>query len=246
MRAALSFTSASLWRPTQVKGMSIKLSEVIPWGRSYDEYVGMFDLSEHDLAGRILGCGDGPASFNAEATLRGCRVISCDPIYDFTPHQIKQRVLDCHDDMIAQVRRNPDGFVWDRFESPEELGRCRLRAMRRFLADFDSGKADGRYVTSALPNLPFADSQFDLALCSHLLFLYSDHLDFEFHRAAISEMLRVAREVRIFPLLTLDRRQSPHLEPIRGLFQAEGRTAEVRAVRYEFQRGGNQMLRIGL
>jgi hypothetical protein len=62
----------------------MKLSEVIPWGRSFDEYRLMFGLSERDLAGRILGCGDGPACFNAEATDKGYTVISCDPIYAFS------------------------------------------------------------------------------------------------------------------------------------------------------------------
>ena len=46
---------------------------------------------------------------------------------------------------------------------------------------------------------PLADDSFDLALCSHLLFLYTDHLDAAFHIAAVQELLRVAGEVRIFP-----------------------------------------------
>ena len=41
--------------------MTIRLNEVIPWGRSFEEYRRMFALSDADLAGRILGCGDGPA-----------------------------------------------------------------------------------------------------------------------------------------------------------------------------------------
>jgi hypothetical protein len=36
---------------------------------------------------------------------------------------------------------------------------------------------------------------------SHLLFVYDDRLDFNFHKDSIVEMLRVAREVRIFPLV---------------------------------------------
>gem|GEM_PF-5512513 len=31
----------------------------------------------------------------------------------------------------------------------------------------------GRYRLAALPKLPFTDQEFDLCLCSHLLFLYS-------------------------------------------------------------------------
>ena len=59
------------------------LDKVVPWGRSFDEYCRMFLLTDQDLAGRIVGCADGPASFNAEATRLGTRVVSCDPIYAF-------------------------------------------------------------------------------------------------------------------------------------------------------------------
>ena len=72
--------------------MSMKLEQVVPWGRSMGEYVHMFDLSEVDLARTILGVGDGPASFNAEMHARGRRVVSCDPIYVFKSDQIRSRV----------------------------------------------------------------------------------------------------------------------------------------------------------
>ena len=52
------------------------LDKVVPWGRSFDEYRRMFALTDADLRGRILGCGDGPAAFNAEATRLGMRVTS--------------------------------------------------------------------------------------------------------------------------------------------------------------------------
>jgi hypothetical protein len=204
----------------------------------------MFALEDCDLARKILGCGDGPASFNAETTARGHAVVSCDPLYAFSSQEIKQRIDDCYDEVISQVRSNPDDFLWDYFHSPDHLGQCRLAAMRRFLGDFETGQAAGRYVTATLPYLPFPDSQFDLALVSHRLFLYSEHLDLEFHRAAIEELLRVAREVRIFPLLTLDRKLSPHVEPICRDLVKQGFQTEIRLVPYEFQRGGNEMLRI--
>jgi hypothetical protein len=49
----------------------MKLDEIVPWGRSLAEYQLMFSLTEADLSRDILGCGDGPASFNAEMTDRG-------------------------------------------------------------------------------------------------------------------------------------------------------------------------------
>jgi hypothetical protein len=224
--------------------MALKLDEIIPWGRSFDEYRRVFALSEDDLATLVLGCGDGPASFNAEATANGHSVISCDPVYAFSPAEIAQRVEQSYDKVLNQLRNSLDGFVWDDFRDPDHLGECRRAAMRRFLADFEEGKSGGRYVTAALPHLPFGDGQFDLALVSHLLFLYSEQLDFEFHRTAVGELLRVAREVRIFPLLKLDGQKSSFVEPIRNELAEIGVSSEIVVVPYEFQRGGNEMLRI--
>ena len=67
----------------------MKLEEVVPWGRNLTEYQLMFDLSEQDLNSKILGCGDGPASFNAEMTEIGHSVVSIDPVYQFSAEQIE-------------------------------------------------------------------------------------------------------------------------------------------------------------
>ena len=61
--------------------MPFSIERVVPWGRSLDEYRAMFSLSEGDLTRRILGCGDGPASFNAELSARGGNVVSVDPLF---------------------------------------------------------------------------------------------------------------------------------------------------------------------
>jgi hypothetical protein len=224
--------------------VAIQLKEVIPWGRSFEEYRRMFALSEEDLSGRILGCGDGPASFNAEAAARGHTVVSCDPLYACPATEIERRVQDCYADLITQVRRNLDAFVWQEFADPDALGRCRLAAMRCFVADFETGKSEGRYVAASLPRLPFEDGRFDLAIISHFLFLYSDRLDLEFHERSIEELLRVASEVRIFPLLTLEGKLSAHVGPIHTHLAGKGWKVEHAVVPYEFQRGGNEMLRI--
>ncbi len=68
--------------------MGFTLEKVVPWGRSYDEYVSMFDLSGIDLGLRILGCGDGPAAFNTVLTKQGGNIVSIDPIYVFEAEQI--------------------------------------------------------------------------------------------------------------------------------------------------------------
>lgn len=224
--------------------MSITLDQVVPWGRSLDEYRRIFDMSERDMAANILGCGDGPASFNAEMTALGRSVVSCDPIYAFSKEQIARRVEDTYDPIVEQVRRNAQNYIWSEFRDPDALGQHRLATMRAFLSDFDSGRARARYLPDALPALSFADGQFDLALCSHLLFLYSEQLALEFHIAAIRELCRVAREVRIFPLLALDCRPSPHITPAQARLRDAGFVVEIQRVPYEFQAGGNHMMRI--
>ena len=72
-----------------------RLDHVVPWGRSFDEYRRMFTLADADLDLTIIGCGDGPASFNAEATLRGGRITSCDPIYRFEKSRIDASTTAC-------------------------------------------------------------------------------------------------------------------------------------------------------
>jgi hypothetical protein len=225
--------------------MAFTLDRVVPWGRSFAEYQRMFALTEHDLTRRILGCADGPASFNAEATRRGADVVSTDPLYEFTAEEIRGRIKEVCPQVLEQTRENRDGFVWKEFTSIESLGRARLRAMALFLADYPTGRADGRYVTAELPALPFADGEFELALCSHFLFLYSDQFDAEFHVESVIELCRVAAEVRIFPLVGLGNAPSPHVEAVKQAVATLGKTARVEKVAYELQRGGNQMLRIG-
>lgn len=222
--------------------MSLKLEEVVPWGRSMWEYVHMFDLSDAEQMRRILGVGDGPASFNVELNEMGGQVVSVDPIYAFTADQIRSRVQATHDRLVAAATEHHDLFVWKHIKDPQDMGRARLAAMEQFLADFPSGLRELRYIAASLPNLPFANDEFKLALCSHLLFLYSEQLSLEMHVKSIIEMARVAGEVRIFPLLMLGNTPSPHVEPVRAELHRLGYEQEIRTVPYEFQKGGNQML----
>src|SRR4030066_2091179 len=196
----------------QRSSMGFTLDKVVPGGRSYDEYVSMFSLTESDLELRVLGCGDGPAAFNSALSKRGGNVVSVDPIYVFDAAQIKTRVSDTYETVMTQVRKNKSDFVWGVIPSVEQLGSVRMSAMEPFLADFEMGNQEGRSLAGALPSLPFKSRQFDIALSSHFLFLYSAHLSAEFHLQALQEMLRVAREVRVFPLLALDGMPSPHLD----------------------------------
>jgi hypothetical protein len=204
----------------------------------------MFSLSGADLAGRILGCGDGPASFNAEATRIGTKVVSCDPLYAFSKDDIKARIVAIYEQVIEQTRQNQNEFVWEAITSVEELDQVRMAAMEAFLDDYPAGLIEGRYLDLELPSLSFPDGDFDLALCSHLLFLYSRQLDETFHHSSLLELCRVANEVRVFPLLALGGAISPHLDGSVEMLRAAGHQVSIQRVNYEFQRGACEMLRI--
>jgi hypothetical protein len=220
----------------------MQLSSIIPWGRSLAEYRAMFMLTENDLKQRILGCSDGPASFNAELTQRGGQVISIDPIYQFSQQQISQRIDDVYDEVLTQVRANRSDFNWETIRTPAHLGEIRLKAMKCFLDDYGLGLEQNRYQNQSLPSLNFADKQFDLALCSHYLFLYSDHLSLEHHIKAILELCRVAKEVRIYPLVTLKNEISVYVDTVIAKLISQGLEATLQAVDYRFQSNASQML----
>jgi hypothetical protein len=224
--------------------MSFQLEKVIPWGRSFDEYIAMFDLTPADLKLKIIDCAAGPASFNSEMNRRGNSIISCDPIYQFTAAEINQRIEETYQTVIERVGENREDYIWQNIKSPEHLGEVRMRAMQQFLADFSLGVKEERYLTAELPKLPFNNGQFDVALCSHFLFAYSDHFSAEFHRESILELCRIAKEVRIFPLLKLSGEMSPWLLGAMEECEGRGYEVEIKRVGYEFQKGGDRMLRI--
>ncbi|MCW3098940.1 MAG: hypothetical protein JWL77_4558 [Chthonomonadaceae bacterium] len=221
----------------------MQLTEAVPWGRLASEYINMFALTPQDMKGRILDCAGGPSSFTSELTSQGKKVVSCDPLYQFTQEEITERIDALYPKMTALNEANRDNFLWEMYGSPTLLGQIRMRAMRLFLDDYLEGKEHGRYITGELPCLPFESDSFDLALCSHLLFTYSEQFTTKFHVESVVEMARVATEVRVFPLLTAFTGEvSPHLPAVMEALRDQGCSVDIRPVAYEFQKGGNKML----
>jgi hypothetical protein len=223
----------------------MKLENIVPWGRNLDEYRAMFLLSSKEIeTKKILGCGDGPSSFNTEVDLDGGSVVSVDPLYAYSKKEIMNRIDEVSDKVMEQVKVHKDDFVWNNIPDPDTLYQVRIEAMMEFLMNYEEGKEEGRYITAELPELPFENARFDLALSSHFLFLYSEHLDEKFHTDAILEMLRVANEVRIFPLVTLEGERSPYVDIIVKTLQGLGYNVDIVTTNYEFQRGANEMLKV--
>ncbi len=221
------------------------LQRTVPWGRDLEEYLEMFSLSALETGDTFIGCGDGPASFNAEATSRNIHVTSVDPLYAFSRAELEQRIEQARDEVMSQVRARVDDYIWQSIKNPDELEHRRMHAMRVFLNDYDEGCRTGRYITASLPALPFPDNSFDYGLCSHLLFLYSPQLDEKVHIESVLELCRVARDVRIFPLVSIeDNQRSKHLPAVFEALTDAGYFHEEVPVSYEFQRGARTMLKI--
>ena len=223
----------------------MKLENVVPWGRNLEEYQKMFQLSKENLQSKILGCGDGPSSFNFEVTKLGGNITSIDPIYQFTKDEIQQRIDETLSIVSGQLKQNQDDFIWKNIKSVDELIDIRLTAMSNFIKDYENGKNSKRYIYQELPKLAFLDASFDLVLSSHFLFLYSEHFDLKFHIDSILEMCRVSKkEVKIFPLLDLQNQKSKYLKPILDILKDKGFEAKLIKTNYEFQKGANELLSI--
>ena len=223
----------------------MKLENIVPWGRNLKEYQNMFQLSKKDLQSKILGCGDGPSSFNFEATELGGNIISIDPIYQFTKDEIQQRIYETSLVVSGQLKQNQTDFIWKNIKSVDDLIDIRLTAMSNFIKDYENGKDNKRYIYQELPKLSFLDASFDLVLSSHFLFLYSEHFDLQFHIDSILEMCRVSKnEVKIFPLLDLQNQKSKYLKPMLDILKNRGFETKIIKTNYEFQKGANELLSI--
>lgn len=229
------------------------LKTALPWGRNRAEYQAMFDLaplfsnggfSNGGQALRILDCAGGPSSFTAEMAASGWSVVAADPLYGFSKEAIAAQIQAARPEIMAGLETARARFRWDHYGNLENLEATRLSSMKFFLEDYEEGLAEGRYIPASLPDLPLAGDAFDIALCSHFLFTYSEAFDLDFHNAALSELLRVASEVRVFPLLDLDGEISPYLVPVIARLTDAGHAVERLKVPYEFQLGGDEMLRV--
>ncbi len=223
--------------------MAFELKNTVPWGRTLEDYKNMFNLTDSDINKRIVSFGDGPASFNHEMTMQNKSVTSLDPIYQFSKDDLINRIEETKDTVIKQMRENQNIFIWSSMKDVDELERIRMNTMSNFLADFELGKKQKRYVPHELPDITnFKEQTFELGLCSHFLMLYSK-LGLDFHIKSIAEMLRVCNEVRIFPLINLNAEKSEVLDGINEEFENDFKL-RIEPVDFEFHKGGNEMLRI--
>lgn len=220
------------------------MNKLVVWGHHMDEYREMFDLSEDDLKGKLLEFGCGPTAFNVDVQNHAKLCISCDPLFNLDSATLRSKVALIVADMAEKVAAEQDKFDFSRDGSLNALLQRRSLGVEEFFADYKLGKKEGRYVGIKEIKLPFADFTFDFALSSHYLFADLDDQDIQFHVQAIKELARVAKEVRIFPLIDRNGKPSPLLNHVLLYLQQHKYGTEVRSVAYHLQPNGNAMLRV--
>jgi hypothetical protein len=219
----------------------LQLDRIAFYGRTLDEYRAIYDLDIDALRGRrVLDCPGGGASFTAEALAHGIDAYACDVVYgrDLSGVIAAGEADVAH--TVERVAQAANLFNWTFYRTPDELKARRLSALHGFAAHYPGG---GRYQQAALPFLPYRSGSFDLVLSGHLLFTYSDRLDYAFHLAALRELARVSRgEVRVYPLQGLDAQPYPQLAQLQTDLAAGGISTTIKPVPFEFQRGSDQMI----
>ncbi|MBI3850174.1 MAG: class I SAM-dependent methyltransferase [Verrucomicrobia bacterium] len=220
----------------------LHLERVVFYGRSLAEYKLFFNLDLPALEGKsVLDCPSGAASFAAEAAELGINVTAIDPLFENSVEKLRAIGEVDIDHVMDEVEKVQHAYLSRYYHSMEEMRAARRRTLDLFCADFQRRKAS--YVPAFLPNLPFADGQFDLVLSAHFLFIYDDRFDYPFHVAAARELARVsAGEVRLFPPAGMNRKPYPQLDQLRKELETHGIASEVIRSDFEFVQGWNQIL----
>ncbi len=241
---APAVTQRTVPAPSTRPAAGLDLPSVAFFGRSLAEYVQFFALDLVALKGRdVLDVAAGPSSFTAEACARRIDAVAVDPLYGSPVTTLAAQVQLDYARMFDQMRAKRRLFRFRSFPSFDAAEADRRAAAQRFIADYDTHFAHGRYVGGVLPRLPFFDGTFDLVLCAHLLFTYAQRFDYDWHLAACRELVRVsANDVRLHPICGADGKPYPGLPRLRRDLAAVGISSQIVGVDYEFFAGANAML----
>lgn len=222
--------------------MSLQLDDFLITGRTFEEYVAFFDLDATSMKNmRVLDCPGGASSFIAEAKSKAIVAQGCDILYCYDRDALRVQGEKSVEKIYADTSWMADNN-FDFYHSIERHKEHRAGALEAFCVDYNTKD----YWFAELPKLPYADNSFDLVLSSHLLFVYDDRLDLAFHEASIAEMLRIGKEVRIFPLVDYknSRANEPdNLSPFAYQIVEEF-GGEIVKVGFEFQKNAGYMMKI--
>ncbi|CAM3346857.1 SAM-dependent methyltransferase [Brevibacillus invocatus] len=224
--------------------VKLDINRIVFIGRTFDEYLKMFDLTQEELTGkRVLDCPAGACSFTAIAGRNGLDVTATDIAYDHSVSELENKGFLDIEHAMEQMEKTQSNYVWNEFRSVAELKQHRSMALTACVKDMRARPE--RYVPATLPQLPFSVQEFDITLSAHFLFMYADRLDYAFHVQTIHELMRVTRsEIRIFPLVDLSGRRYASMDCLLDFVRSQGWSAEECEASYQFQKGARTMLRM--
>ncbi len=222
----------------------MSLKDIVLIGRTFEEYHKMFELDNLPKNEHILDVASGVSSFCAEASAKGYNVTASDRIYTSGPLEIERKCRQDLNNVIEQLPSLVDLYIWNFFKDVRGLRTHREKAYKLFIEDFKTfGKK--RYVPVQYPLTDFKDEQFSVSLVSHFLFLYEDHINYDFHRTVIKELLRItSKEIRIFPIVNLRGKKSKYVDCLMRDNDFNNLKISIRKVGYEFLKNGNEMMLI--
>ncbi len=222
----------------------LNLKNIVLIGRTFEEYHKMFELDNLPANEHILDVASGVSSFCAEASAKGYNVTASDRIYTSSPLEIESK---CRQDLDAVMNQLPDLvnlYAWDFFKDVQALKTNREKAYKLFIEDFKN-YGTKRYMPAEYPTTDFKEEQFSVSLVSHFLFLYEDHINYDFHRKVIQELLRItSKEIRIFPIVNLKGKKSIYLDRLMRDKDFSHLQISIKKVGYEFMKNGNEMMLI--
>ncbi len=215
------------------------------WGHQFAEYQDMFDLPQQPNEKKILELACGPTLVNHELTQKNYHVVSCDPWFDADKAKMQERFSENFDAQVQNIHHHPERFDLKKYGGVEHLITHRHHNMDIFFDDFQEGYQEKRYQKlNSLEHLNFDNSSFDLVLCANYLFTDLYEQDVDFHVNFIQEMVRVAHDVRIYPLTNYKAKPSQILGPVLLALQQQGFQVIIQEVPFRFVPESKAMLRI--
>lgn len=221
------------------------MERLVLWGHHLDEYRDMFDLPEAALSMRFLEYQSGASAFQFELRGIASHVVSYDDWFHLSKEALHDKVETSFSGRLEQIIHHAEAFDLSRYaDNLDQLTAYRRQGINEFFQDYDLGHAEGRYLFAEQTSLPFPNFFFDYALSAHHFFSAMAPQTLPYHVETIAELARVAKEVRIFPLVDAQGVPSELLGPVILALQQKNFGIEVRNVGYHLQPKGNAMLRI--
>ena len=203
----------------------------------------IFGLSDTDLELKILEYPGGIGNFNAQMHRQNRRVVSGDDFYCCDIAEVKRQARHYLALNLDFLQKNQRRLSLSLEVTLKSIVSSWQEACNDFVLDFECGWKQGRYCQLQMPTLPFSDHAFDLALCSDLVFQRQLGSEVKV-KQVVMELARVAKEVRIFPLLDETGEVSERLGPVMLYLQQQHFGIEIKEVPYRVLSGSNAMLRV--